>query len=35
MALRMTRKAGDAEKWREALAGAKCDYVVVAGGDGT
>jgi len=35
MALRITRKAGDAEKWARTAARTKCDYVVVAGGDGT
>ena len=35
MALRMTRKAGDAEKWARAAVRTKCDYIVVAGGDGT
>ena len=35
MALRITRKAGDAEKWARAALRTKCDYVVVAGGDGT
>ena len=35
IALRITRKAGDAEKWARAAVRAKCDYVVVAGGDGT
>src|SRR5439155_19204200 len=35
MALRITRKAGDAEKWARAAVRTKCDYVVVAGGDGT
>ena len=35
IALRITRKAGDAEKWARAAVRTKCDYVVVAGGDGT
>ena len=35
MALRITRKAGDTEKWARAALRTKCDYVVVAGGDGT
>jgi diacylglycerol kinase (ATP) len=35
IALRVTRKAGDAEKWARAAVRTKCDYVVVAGGDGT
>src|SRR6266478_195261 len=35
MALRITRKAGDAERWARAALRTKCDYVVVAGGDGT
>jgi diacylglycerol kinase (ATP) len=34
-ALRITRKAGDAEKWARAAIRTKCDYIVVAGGDGT
>lgn len=34
-ALRITRKAGDAEKWARAAVRTKCDYIVVAGGDGT
>jgi diacylglycerol kinase (ATP) len=35
VALRITRKAGDAEKWARAAVRTKCDYIVVAGGDGT
>src|SRR4029077_19326356 len=35
MALRITRKAGDTEKWARAALRKKSDYVVVAGGDGT
>ena len=35
MALRITRKAGDAEKWARAALRTKCNYIVVAGGDGT
>src|SRR5216684_760696 len=35
MALRITRKAGDAEKWARNAVRTKCDYIVVAGGDGT
>src|SRR5437773_10089400 len=35
MALRITRKAGDAEKWARAAVTTICDYIVVAGGDGT
>ena len=35
IALRTTRKAGDAEKWARTAVRTKCDYVVVAGGDGT
>jgi len=35
MALRITRKAGDAEKWARNAVRAKYDYIVVAGGDGT
>src|SRR4029077_14725627 len=35
MALRITRKAGDTEKWARAALRTKCDYIVVAGGDGT
>ena len=34
-ALRITRKAGDAEKWARAALRTKCNYIVVAGGDGT
>ena len=30
-----TRKAGDAEKWSREMAQCGCDYMVVAGGDGT
>jgi diacylglycerol kinase (ATP) len=35
VALRITRKAGDAEKWARTAVRTKCDYIVVAGGDGT
>src|SRR5260370_31457682 len=35
LALRITRKAGDAEKWARSAVRTKCDYIVVAGGDGT
>ena len=35
IALRITRKAGDAEKWAREAIRTKCDFVVVAGGDGT
>ena len=35
MALRITRKAGDAEKWARIAVRTKCDDIVVAGGDGT
>jgi diacylglycerol kinase (ATP) len=35
VALRITRKAGDAEKWARNAVGTKGDYIVVAGGDGT
>src|SRR6267378_3279 len=35
MALRITRKAGDTEKWARAALRTECDYIVVAGGDGT
>ena len=35
VALRITRKAGDAEKWARNAVRTKCDYIVVAGGDGT
>ncbi len=35
MALRTTRKAADAEKWARNAVRTKCDYIVVAGGDGT
>jgi diacylglycerol kinase family enzyme len=34
LALRITRKAGDAEKWARSAVRTKCDYIVVAGGDG-
>jgi diacylglycerol kinase (ATP) len=35
IAIRLTRKPGDAERWaREAIRG-DCDYIVAAGGDGT
>ncbi|HWY50643.1 MAG TPA: diacylglycerol kinase family protein [Chthoniobacterales bacterium] len=33
--LRITRKAGDAEKWARDAIRTKCDFIVVAGGDGT
>jgi diacylglycerol kinase (ATP) len=35
IALRITRKAGDAERWACVAVKTKCDYIVVAGGDGT
>jgi len=35
LALRITRKAGDAEKWARSAIKTTCDCVVVAGGDGT
>jgi len=35
IALQITRKAGDAEKWARDAIRTKCDFIVVAGGDGT
>ena len=35
IALKMTRRSGDAERWARAALRTKCDCVVAAGGDGT
>src|SRR5207302_614358 len=35
VAVAVTKRAGDAEKWARQAARAGCDFLIVAGGDGT